>query len=127
MAARRRKDVVVEVKKRAQEMGVSASAEELTDLLMQRARLEVRLDRCRLGEGDAGSCRVAQAAMDRVEASFRAKSGLSTREFRGGRRDDPAGAALRQAGPSSPRRAARPASALSTSTARPLDEPLVGP
>ena len=86
LARRQRKDVLAEVGKRALEMGVSASVEELTDLLGQRAHLEIELDKCRLGTG--GTCGIHEAALARVEAAFREKTGVSTREFRGGRKDE---------------------------------------
>ncbi|MFL6193024.1 MAG: hypothetical protein ACJ75H_02540 [Thermoanaerobaculia bacterium] len=85
LALRDRKEVLVEVKKRIQELGLKASAEELTDLLGRRAHLEVAIDKCRLGRGD---CFAEEAEMAGLEASFQEKAGLSTREFRSGRRDD---------------------------------------
>ncbi|HVG09169.1 MAG TPA: hypothetical protein VNM67_15795 [Thermoanaerobaculia bacterium] len=87
LALRDREEVLVEVEKRIQEMGLNASAEELTDLLEQRAHLVIGLDKCRLASTKAGDCRAMEAEMTAVEASFRAKAGLSAREFRGGRRD----------------------------------------
>jgi hypothetical protein len=87
LAKRQREDVLAEVEKRAQEMGVRASVAELTDLLWQRANLQIRLDKCRLGEGGAGNCRTTEKALARVEARFRDRAGLSAREFQGGRRD----------------------------------------
>ncbi|HEX9944570.1 MAG TPA: hypothetical protein VGG03_21375 [Thermoanaerobaculia bacterium] len=89
LAKRQREDVLVEVEKRAQEMGVRASVEELTDLLWQRAHLQIGLDKCRLGNGGAASCRAEEKALARVEARFRDLAGLSAREFQGGRRDTP--------------------------------------
>jgi hypothetical protein len=87
LVLRERKDVLAEVKQRMQEMGVSASADELTDLLGRRAYLQIDLDKCQLGTIKAGHCRATEAEMASVEASFREKTGVSTREFRGGRRD----------------------------------------
>ena len=87
LALRERKDVLTEVEQRMQEMDVSASADELTDLLERRAHLQIGLDKCQLGSIAAGACRAMEAEMAAVEASFRKKTGLSTREFRGGRRD----------------------------------------
>jgi len=87
LALRQRGEVLAEVKKRIEELGLSASADELTDLLEQRAHLEIDADKCRLG---GGNCRPEKAALAGVEARFREKAGLSTREFRGGRRDNPA-------------------------------------
>ena len=102
LATRERKDVLTEVELRMQEMGVSASADELTDLLGRRAHLQIDLDKCQLGSNKAGDCRAMEAEMAAVEASFRKKTGLSTREFRGGRRDTAERDALRaaKAGPS---------------------------
>jgi hypothetical protein len=97
LALRERKDVVVEVKQRMQEMGVSASADEITDLLGQRAHLELGLDKCRLASKNAGDCRLLAEDLAALEASFREKTGLSTREFRGGRRDADERAAARAA------------------------------
>lgn len=97
LALRVRKDVLAEVKQRIQEMGVRASAGELTDLLEQRAHLEIRLDKCRVGSAEAGGCRAEAAELAAVEASFREKAGLSTREFRGGQRDSIAHEAARAA------------------------------
>src|SRR5829696_6855285 len=57
LALRKRNDVLAEVRQRMQEMGVKASADELTDLLGQRAYLEIGLDKCRLGSLKAGDCR----------------------------------------------------------------------
>ena len=87
LALRERKDVLTEVKQRMQELGVNASADELTDLLGRRAYLQIELDKCQLGSIKDGDCRAMKAEMAAVEASFREKTGLSTREFRGGRRD----------------------------------------
>jgi hypothetical protein len=89
LAQRQREDVLAEVEVRAREMGVRASVEELTDLLFQRAHLQIGLDKCQLGEGDAASCRAVEKKLARVEASFRDRAGLSAREFQGGRRDTP--------------------------------------
>src|SRR5215210_8523488 len=55
LALREREEVLVEVEKRIQEMGVNASADELTDLLEQKAPLGIALDKCRLE--NAGGCR----------------------------------------------------------------------
>jgi hypothetical protein len=87
LALRDRKEVLAEVKLRMQEMSVSASADELTELLGRRAHLQIALDKCQLGSLETGDCRAVKAEMAAVEASFREKTGLSTREFRGGRRD----------------------------------------
>lgn len=89
LAQRQRKDVLVEVEKRAQEMGVRASVAELTDLLGQRAYLQIGLDKCRVGEGDAGTCRAVEKRLARVEARFQKEAGLSAREFQSGRRGTP--------------------------------------
>jgi hypothetical protein len=89
LAQRQREDVFAEVEVRAREMGVRAPVEELTDLLVQRAHLQIGLDKCRLGSGGAASCRAEERALARVEASFRDRAGLSAREFQGGRRDTP--------------------------------------
>jgi hypothetical protein len=97
LALRVRKDVLAEVKQRMREMGVSASADELTDLLGQRAQLEIRLDKCRSASIDAGGCSAEAAELAAAEASFRKKTGLSTREFRGGQRDTTARDAARAA------------------------------
>ena len=94
LALRDEEDVLVEVKKRIQEMGLTASAEQLTGLLEQRAHLAIVIDKCRLA-GD--SCEADEASMADVEASFRQKTGISTREFRSGRRDTP-GRDAKQAG-----------------------------
>ena len=75
------------MKQRIAELGLRASADELTDLLEQRAHREIDADRCRL---EGGNCRLEKAALAGVEARFREKAGLSTREFRSGRRDNPA-------------------------------------
>jgi len=87
LAKRQREDVLVEVEARAREMSVRASVEELTDLLGQRAHLQIGLDKCRSGSGGAASCHAEERALARVEASFRDRAGLSAREFQGGRRD----------------------------------------
>jgi hypothetical protein len=90
LALQQREDVLAEVKKRIQEMGLNASADELTELLWQNAHLDIGLDKCRLGGvAKAGTCRTEEEAMAAVEASFRQKAGLSSREFRSGRRDTP--------------------------------------
>lgn len=88
LAVRRRADVLVEVKKRMQEMGLKGNAEELTDLLGQRAHLEIGIDKCRVGSAAKAVCRAADAEMAALEASFREKTGLSMREFRSGVRDE---------------------------------------
>ena len=103
LALRERKDVLTEVEQRMQEMGVSASADELTDLLGRRASLQIDLDKCQLGSNKAGDCRAMEAEMAAVEASFRKKTGLSTREFRGGRRDTAERDAARAAAAGTPR------------------------
>jgi hypothetical protein len=92
LALRDRKDVLAEVKKRIQELGLKASAEDLTNLLGQRAHLEIATDKCRLERGD---CFAEKAEMASLEASFRAKTGLSMREFRSGRKDTPGADAVR--------------------------------
>lgn len=95
LVLRDRKDVLTEVKQRVQEMGVSASADELTDLLGRRAFLQIDLDKCQLlGSLKAGDCHAIKAEMAVVEASFHEKTGLSTREFRGGQWDATARAAM---------------------------------
>lgn len=86
LAQRRPADVRTEVEQRIQELGVSASADELTDILLRRAHLEIGIDKCRLGSNPA-DCTGLEAALAAVEASFLGKTGLSTREFRSGRRD----------------------------------------
>ncbi|HWM89575.1 MAG TPA: hypothetical protein VN493_02285 [Thermoanaerobaculia bacterium] len=86
LAMRDRKDVLVDVRKRIQDLGLTASASQLNSLLEQRAHLEIAIDKCRLA-GD--SCWADEAAMADVEASFRQKAGISTREFRSGRRNSP--------------------------------------
>ncbi|HVR99839.1 MAG TPA: hypothetical protein VMW27_24660 [Thermoanaerobaculia bacterium] len=93
LALRRREDVLAEVKQRMQEMGVRASAEELTDLLLQAARLEIGRDKCSLGLLKAGSCSVVKGDLAGVELRFLQATGLSPREFRSGRRDTPPPAA----------------------------------
>jgi hypothetical protein len=95
LALRDQKEVLAEVKKQIQELGLTASADELTDLLWQRAQLEIALDKCQLGRGD---CHAVAAEMAAVEASFRKKTGLSMREFRSGRRDTPERDARRASG-----------------------------
>ena len=100
LAERLREDVLVEVEKRAQEMGVRASAEELTDLLGQRAHLQIGLDKCQVTDTGPGSCRAEEKELARVEARFRDTAGLSAREFQSGRRDTPMSAV--RSGPQSP-------------------------
>lgn len=92
LALRQRGEVVAEVEKRMAEMGVRASADELTGLLEQRAHLEISLDKCRLGGGGARGCRGLEAALSAVETSFLAQAGLSTAEFRSGVRETGRGA-----------------------------------
>jgi len=87
LAQRQREEVLAEVEARAQELGVRASAATLTDLLWQRAYLQIALDKCRSGDGGAGSCRWEEKALAGVEASFRDEAGLSAREFQAGRRE----------------------------------------
>ena len=87
MALRERKEILAEVEKRTQDLELDASAEELTDLLVHRAYLEIETDKCRLA-GEA--CRRQKVALANLEARFREKTGLSTREFRSGQRDNPA-------------------------------------
>lgn len=86
LAMRQREEVLAEVEARAEEMGVQAPAEELTELLGRRAHLEIALDKCRLGNG---RCRTLELSLAAVEAEFRKKADLSTREFRSGRRETP--------------------------------------
>ncbi len=104
LAERQREDVLAEVEVRAQEMDVRASAGELTDLLLQRAHLEIGLDKCRLADGGAASCRAEEKKLARVEKLFREAAGLSAREFQGGRRDTPVPADKR-GGPQFPSKA----------------------
>ena len=87
LAQREREDVQSEVKQRMKEMGVIASVDELTDLLERRAHLAIDLDKCRLGNLEALDCGAMKKEMAAVEASFRAKTGLSTSEFRSGPKD----------------------------------------
>ena len=54
LALLERNDVLTEVEQRMQEMDVSASADELTDLLERRAHLQIDLDKCQLGSNKAG-------------------------------------------------------------------------
>jgi hypothetical protein len=89
LAQRQREDVLAEVEKRAQEMDVRAPAEEMTDLLLQRAHLQIGLDKCRVGKGDAGTCGAVEKKLAHVEARFQKAAGLSAREFQGGLRDTP--------------------------------------
>lgn len=89
LAKRQREEVLAEVEVRAREMGVRASAEEMTDLLLQRAHLQIGLDKCRLADGDAASCRAEEKKLAGVEKLFREAAGFSAREFQSGRRDTP--------------------------------------
>lgn len=86
LALRQREEVLAEVKQRMQEMGVRASAEELTDLLKRAAHLEIDRDKCSLGLLKAADCRQMKTGLDAVERRFHRLTGLSPREFRGGRR-----------------------------------------
>jgi len=90
---RRREDVTAEVEKRIGEMDLDASAAELTDLLEDRAYLQLALDRCRLEAAETAGCSALEGDLARVEARFRQATGLSTLEFRRGRRDKPTPAA----------------------------------
>lgn len=104
LALRDEEEVLAEVKRRIQDLRLNASAEQLTGLLEKRAHLEIAIDKCRLAGVPGDSCRGDEAAMAELEASFRQKTGISTREFRSGRRDTPgrdaerAGVAGRRAG-----------------------------
>ena len=89
LALRQRQDVLLEVRARMQEMGVNASAEELTDLLWQSAQLKIGMDKCGLRLLEAGECRLMKKDLADVERKFRQATGLSPREFRGGRRETP--------------------------------------
>lgn len=97
LVLRKREDVLMEVKKRIQEMALNASSNELTDLLKQSAQLAIASDKCRL-QGRADRCRSVEAELANVEASFRKKAGVSTREFRSGVRDIPGRNGLQDAG-----------------------------
>jgi hypothetical protein len=112
---RAREDVFSEVEKRMVEMGVDASAAELTDLLMDREQLNLAFDKCRL-EGTVGTagCRALKADLARVETRFRKATGLSSSEFRSGRRETPR---RRPRADRSRRPRARPALAASRSLA----------
>lgn len=101
LAQRLREDVLAEVEVRAQEMNVRASVQEMTDLLLQRAHLQIGLDKCRLGEGDAGTCGAVEKKLARVEARFQKAAGLSAREFQGGLRDSEMTAPAGKSGPQS--------------------------
>jgi hypothetical protein len=93
LALRQREEVLAEVEQRLAQMRVSASAEELTDLLMQSAHLEIALDKCSLsrsGAAGADPCRALQVDLAGAERSFRQKTGLSMNEFRNGRKETPA-------------------------------------
>jgi hypothetical protein len=85
-------------------MGVGASAEEMTDLLLQRAHLQIGLDKCRLADGGGASCRAGEKKLAHVEKLFHEAAGLSAREFQGGRRDT-AVPADKRGGPQSPSKA----------------------
>jgi len=87
LALRERGEVMAEVKQRIEELGLNASVDKLTDLLEQRAHLELDADRCRLA---GGNCHMEKAALATVEARFQETAGLSAREFRSGRRANPA-------------------------------------
>lgn len=89
LVLRQRQEVLGEVKERIRMLGVKASAEELTDLLMQAAPLGIGMDKCSLGLLEAGDCRTLKAELGDVERRFRQAAGVSTREFRSGRRDAP--------------------------------------
>lgn len=78
-----RPDVLREVRERARELGIKASAGELTDLLGRAATLEIELDRCRLG---TGACVSLERNFAATEAEFRRVAGLTRDEFRSGRR-----------------------------------------
>ncbi len=89
LALRLREDVLVEVKERIGALGVKGSAEELTDLLLQAAHLEIGVDKCSVGILEAGDCRAMKAELAGVEQRFRQAAGVSAREFRSGRRETP--------------------------------------
>lgn len=88
LALLQREDVLAQVEQRIGDMALSASADELTDLLQRREHLAISIDKCGLGIIKAG-CRALKAELAAVEAIFREKTGLSTREFRSGRLDTP--------------------------------------
>jgi hypothetical protein len=84
LARTRREDVLPEVDRRARELKVTASPEELADLLTQRAWLQLDLDKCRVSRGT--SCSEPASALQAVEASFRKLAGVSANEFQHGRK-----------------------------------------
>ncbi|HXU29575.1 MAG TPA: hypothetical protein VN851_03270 [Thermoanaerobaculia bacterium] len=98
LAQRRREDVVPEVSKRIAEMGIAASAGELTDLLGRWERQTLALDKCRIGGSEkAADCRTLAAELAWIDAAFRDRSGLSVREFQSGRKATPGRDAARAA------------------------------
>ncbi|HEV7669673.1 MAG TPA: hypothetical protein VGS22_14210 [Thermoanaerobaculia bacterium] len=98
LAQRRREDVMPEVAKRIAELGIAASAGELTDLLGQWERRTLAFDQCRIGGAEkAADCRALAADLARIEAVFRDRSGLSVREFKSGRKATPERDAARAA------------------------------
>lgn len=89
LTQRQREDVLTEVKERMLTLGVKAEPEELTDLLLRAAHLEIGMDKCGLSLLKAADCRTLKAELAAVERQFRQATGFSVREFRSGRRDTP--------------------------------------
>lgn len=85
LAARPRQVVAADVRQRAQELGVGAPAETLTDLLYRIARLELDLERCALALA-AGRCAGPQQDRERVEAEFLHLTGWRAADFKRGKR-----------------------------------------
>jgi hypothetical protein len=79
----RREEVVASVTQRAASLGIAVPVEALTDLLYQAARLELRVDRCRLAQ-PAAECTQLQNEQHAVEERFQALAGRSIDEFRTG-------------------------------------------
>lgn len=84
---RRTEDVLAEVVVRAKELGVNAPIEELTDLLLQRAWLELDIDRCKASEDQSELCQYSLKSQAVIESRFKELAGISAREFKSGRLD----------------------------------------
>jgi hypothetical protein len=83
--ARSRNAVLAEVQRRAAELGVTAPADRLTDLLFTAAWLELERDGCGAAPDAARRCAAATGLLAETERGFRELTGISIERFRSGR------------------------------------------
>lgn len=89
LAERPRESVLAAVRRRAGELGVTAPADRLTDLLFTAAWLELERDACGAARDAARRCAAAAGLLAETEREFQALAGVSIERFRTGRAPAP--------------------------------------